>query len=156
MITSDLGLNIIKEFEQLQLEAYIPAPEDVPTIGWGTTAGVKMGDTIDLKTADQYLRRDIHSCEDAVNQACGELLSQSQFDACVSLTYNIGGGAFRQSTLVKKIKSHDPLAADEFLRWDKFQGTPLAGLTRRRQKEREFFLRPPVSAPLSALQDSPV
>ncbi|MEI8385749.1 MAG: lysozyme [Nitrosomonadaceae bacterium] len=156
MITSDDGLNIIKEFEQLRLKAYIPAPGDVPTIGWGTTAGVKMGDTIDLKTADQYLRRDVHSCEDAVSLACGELLTQSQFDACVSLTYNIGGGAFRQSTLVKKIKSHDPLAADEFLRWDKFQGVPLAGLTRRRKKERELFLKLPVSAPLSALQDSSV
>ena len=156
MITSDDGLNLIKEFEQLRLKAYIPAPGDVPTIGWGTTAGVKMGDTIDLKIADQYLRRDVHSCEDAVNQACGELLSQSQFDACVSLTYNIGGGAFRQSTLVKKINSHDPLAADEFLRWDKFHGAPLAGLTRRRKKERELFLRPPVSVPLSVLQGSPV
>ena len=141
MITSDDGLNIIKEFEHLRLDAYIPAPGDVPTIGWGTTAGVKMGDTIDLKTAEQYLRRDVHSCEDAVNQSCGELLSQSQFDACVSLTYNIGAGAFKKSTLVKKIKSHDPLAADEFLRWDKFHGAPLAGLTRRRKEERELFLR---------------
>ena len=141
MIVSAAGLNIIKEFEQLRLEAYIPAPGDVPTIGWGTTAGVRMGDSIDLKTAEALLRHDAHGCEECVNAAVSVQLTQNQFDACVSLAYNIGRGAFRSSTLVKKINSGDAGAADEFLKWDKFHGAPLAGLTRRRKEERALFLK---------------
>ena len=134
------NLNLIKEFEALRLEAYIPTPGDVPTIGWGTTAGVRMGDSIDLKTAENFLRHDIMGCEDCVNSSVKVPLTQNQFDALVSLVYNIGRSAFASSTLVRRINAHDSGAAAEFMRWDKFRGVPLAGLTRRRQAEHDLYV----------------
>lgn len=134
------NLKIIKEFEQLRLAAYIPTPGDVPTIGWGTTAGVKMGDLIDLKTAERMLRHDVSGCEECVHSSVKVPITQNQFDALVSLVYNIGRSAFAGSTLVRRINAHDSDAASEFLRWDKFKGHPLAGLTRRRKIEHDLFI----------------
>jgi lysozyme len=68
-------------------------------------------------------------------------LTQGMIDACLSLMYNIGGGNFGSSTLVKKLNAKDYCgAADQFLRWNKAAGKVLRGLTIRREKERELFL----------------
>jgi lysozyme len=135
------GEAIIKQFEELRLEAYIPVPGDVPTIGWGTTKGVKMGDSIDWKTAELLFENDIKAFENCVENAVHVPLTQNQNDACVSLAYNIGCNAFENSTLVKCLNLEKFwVAADEFLKWNKFKGEPLKGLTRRREAERSLFL----------------
>lgn len=132
--------DIIKEFEGLRLEAY-RCPANIPTIGYGHTAGVNMGDTITLDDAEALLSDDIIDSERAVNAYVKVGITQSQFDALVSFTYNVGGGNFKRSTLLSKLNSGDIQgAADEFLRWNKSGGRTLAGLVRRREAERKLFL----------------
>ena len=135
MKIGEAGLDLIKEFEGLRLKAYIPVKGDVPTIGWGHTKGVKMGDKITIATAEKFLAQDIAPTVAAVNQAIKVPVTQNEFDACVSLAFNVGTTAFNKSTLVKRI-NQTPL---EFLRWNKFRGKPLAGLTRRRKAEMKLY-----------------
>lgn len=117
-------------------EAYTPVPGDVPTIGFGTTDGVKLGDRT---TPPQALARaliDIKKFEGALKQCVTVPLHQHEYDAYISLSYNIGSGAFCGSTLVRKLNAGDYAGAcKEILRWDKFKGQPLRGLTLRRQAE---------------------
>ena len=116
--------------------AYIPVPGDVPTIGFGTTGGVKMGDTITPTKALVRALQDVQRFEGALKQCVKVPLHQNEYDAYISLSYNIGSGAFCRSTLVKKLNAQDyEGACKEILRWDNFQGKPLKGLTLRREKE---------------------
>lgn len=116
--------------------AYIPVPGDVPTIGFGTTGGVKMGDTITPTKALVRALQDVQRFEGAIKQCVKVPLHQNEYDAYISLSYNIGSGAFCRSTLVKKLNAQDyEGACKEILRWDNFQGKPLKGLTLRREKE---------------------
>lgn len=133
---SAIGLVGIASWEGYKSVAYIPVPGDVPTIGFGTTSGVKMGDTIDPVTALQKKIRDVEKFEGAVRQCVRVPLHQHEYDAYLSLAYNIGPQAFCGSTLVRKLNVGDYAGAcQEILRWDKFKGQPLAGLTKRRQSE---------------------
>jgi lysozyme len=117
-------------------EAYTPVPGDVPTIGFGTTAGVKQGDRITPERALVRLLADASRFESAVKRCAPVPMYAHEFSAYVSLTYNIGEGAFCRSTLARKLQALDyEGACKEILRWDKFQGKPLAGLTKRRQQE---------------------
>lgn len=117
-------------------EAYVPVPGDVPTIGFGTTAGVKMGDRITPPVALQRALADVQRFEGALRQCVRVPLHQHEYDAFVSLSYNIGSGAFCGSTLVRKLNAGDyPGACAEILRWDKAGGRVLPGLTKRRQAE---------------------
>lgn len=126
----------IAGWEGYKSVAYIPVPGDVPTIGFGTTQGVKMGDSIDPVTALQRKIRDVEVFEGAVKQCVKVPLAQHEYDAYLSLAYNIGSGAFCKSTLVRKLNTQDyEGACREILRWDRFRGEPLAGLTNRRQAE---------------------
>lgn len=116
--------------------AYTPVPGDVPTIGFGTTQGVKLGDKTTPERALIHLLGDVDKFSAAVRSCANVPLHQFEFDAYVSLTYNIGPTAFCGSTLVKKLQAGDyESACKEILRWDKFQGRPLPGLTKRRQAE---------------------
>lgn len=116
--------------------AYTPVPGDVPTIGFGTTHGVKPGDTITPPKALQRALTDIQAFEGALKQCVTAPLHQREYDAYISLSYNIGSGAFCGSTLVRKLNAGDyEDACREILRWDKFKGQPLRGLTIRREKE---------------------
>jgi lysozyme len=126
----------IAGWEGYKSVAYIPVPGDVPTIGFGTTKGVKMGDSIDPVTALQRKIRDVEVFEGAVKQCVKVPLAQHEYDAYLSLAYNIGSGAFCKSTLVRKLNAQDyEGACREILRWNRFRGEPLAGLTNRRQAE---------------------
>ena len=117
-------------------EAYEPVKGDVPTIGFGTTEGVEMGDRITPERALIRLLNDTNKFQNAVKRCAPVPLHQYEFDAYVSLTYNIGEGAFCRSTLVKKLNAQDyEGACAEILRWDRFKGKPLPGLTKRRQEE---------------------
>jgi lysozyme len=117
-------------------KAVIPVPGDVPTIGFGTTEGVKKGDVITPERALMRLLQDADKFSEGVKRCAAVPLYQYEFDAYVSLSYNIGTGAFCNSTLVKKLKTYDyEGACKEILKWDKFKGEPLKGLTHRRQRE---------------------
>ena len=117
-------------------KAYTPVPGDVPTIGFGTTAGVKAGDTITPPQALARALTDIQRFEGAIKQCVTVPLHQYEYDAYTSLAYNIGPGAFCGSTLVKRLNVQDYLGAcAEILRWDRFKGQPLRGLTERRRQE---------------------
>jgi lysozyme len=95
-----------------------------------------MGDTIDPVTALQRKIRDVEKFEGAIKQCVTVPLFQHEYDAYLSLAYNIGPQAFCRSTLVRKLNAGDYAGAcKEILRWDRFQGKPLAGLTKRRQSE---------------------
>ena len=116
--------------------AYIPVAGDVPTIGFGTTKGVKLGDRTNPEKAITMAHRDIQQFEGALKQCVKVPLTQYEYDAYISLSYNIGSNAFCNSTLVRLLNAGQYAdACKQILRWDKFQGKPLAGLTKRRQDE---------------------
>ncbi len=122
--------------EGYRSDAYTPVAGDVPTIGFGTTENVKFGDKISVERALVRLLDDASEFEQAVKRCAPVPMYQYEFDAYVSLSYNIGSGAFCSSTLVKKLNSGDYVGAcEQILRWDRFKGKPLAGLTKRRQQE---------------------
>lgn len=142
MKTSERGLAVIKEFEGLQLQAY-QCSAHVWTIGYGHTAGVQPGDVITRREADGLLSQDVSESERTIERYVTVSLTQCQFDALVSLTFNVGSGNFRSSTLLKKLNAGDYTgAAGEFLRWVNAGGQRLPGLVRRRAAEKALFETP--------------
>ena len=144
MKTSEAGIDLICHYEGVRLKAY-PDPAtggDPWTIGYGSTKNVHPGMVITLDEARQRLREDLEEAEQAVLRHVTAPLDQSQFDALVSLVFNIGEGNFSKSTLLKKLNARDYFgAASEFVRWNKAAGKPMLGLTRRRAAERDHFMR---------------
>ena len=146
MKTSSSGTSLIREFEGFVASAYL-CPAGVWTIGIGTTvypsgSKIKKGDTCTLDQAHEYLAHDMIEFEKTVSDSVKVPLSQNQFDALVSLTYNIGSTAFKNSTLLKKLNAKDYTgAADQFLVWNKGGGKVLKGLVRRRDAERSLYLK---------------
>jgi lysozyme len=135
------NLSLIKKHEGLRLEAYLPTPNDVWTIGYGHTHTAKKGQKITEAQAEELLRRDIAWAEEAVNESVVVPLTQNQFDALVSFVFNVGVGAFSKSTLLRLLNAKDyEGAANQFLRWNKQKGKVLNGLTKRREEERRLFL----------------
>ncbi|HAS0869419.1 TPA: lysozyme [Enterobacter hormaechei subsp. oharae] len=145
MQTSDKGIALIKEFEGCKLTAYQDSV-GVWTIGYGWTQPVdgkpiRAGMTIKQETADRLLKTGLVSYESDVSRMVKVGLTQGQFDALVSFTYNLGARSLSTSTLLRKLNAGDYAgAADEFLRWNKAGGKVLNGLTRRREAERALFL----------------
>ena len=125
--------------------AVIPVKGDVPTIGFGTTGGVKMGDTTTPPKALARALTDVQKFEGALKQCVTVPLSQNEYDAFVGFSYNVGSAAFCRSGIVKKLNAGDyPGACREILRWTYFQGKNCAapenarlcgGLAKRRQEE---------------------
>lgn len=117
--------------------AYIPVPGDVPTIGFGDTQGVKPGDKTTPVRALVKLGQHVDSFQSDLRGCIGDVpMYQHEWDAIVSWAYNVGTTAACNSTLVRKLKAYDYAGAcRELLRWDKFKGQPLPGLTKRRQQE---------------------
>lgn len=146
MSIDSVGIDLIGQFEGLRLNAYDDGV-GVWTIGWGTTIypngqKVKKGDTITLDQAKQYKAHDLAKFEKAVNDAVKVPLNQNQFNALVSLAYNIGVSAFTNSTLLKRLNEGNyNAAADQFLVWVNAGGKRMQGLVNRRNKEREVFLK---------------
>lgn len=116
--------------------AYIPVAGDVPTIGFGTTGGVALGDKTTPTKALVRAMQDVQAFEGALKNCVKVDLHHYEYDAYISLSYNIGSKAFCSSTLVKMLNTRDyEGACKQILRWDRFQGRPLKGLTVRRQAE---------------------
>lgn len=137
---SPAGLAHIKDSEKLRLEAYLDA-RGRPTIGWGHTGPeVKLGQVITKEQADVLFARDVQRVLDRIRPVILVPTTQEQFDALVSLAYNIGVNAFRTSTLLRRLNAGDaPAAAREFLRWSKLGHEENQGLKRRRQAESTSF-----------------
>ena len=140
MTTSRNGLQLIKDFEGLRLESY-KCPAGVWTIGYGHTKGVKPNVVIDQMRAEDLLIEDIAPIERMLNKL-GINFRQECFDALVSWNFNLGEGAFRNSTLLKKIVADAPdeEITDQIVKWVNAGGKPLVGLKRRRVAEANIFL----------------
>ncbi len=117
-------------------KAIVPLKGDKPTIGFGTTEGVKLGDTITPHKALARALTDINKFEGALKSCVKVPLSQNEYDAYLELSYNIGSTAFCNSTLVRRLNAGDYEGACSAIKmWDKFKGQPLRGLTIRRERE---------------------
>lgn len=109
---------------------------NVWTIGFGSTKGVKSGDTIDPVKALQRKLDDVQKFEGAIKQCVKVPLHQHEYDAYLSLAYNIGPTAFCNSTLVRRLNDQDYAGAcREILRWDRAGGKVVQGLVNRREAE---------------------
>ena len=133
------GLALIKKFEGLELNAY-KCPAGVWTIGYGHTKGVKEGDNISLKKAEEMLEEELVEYEGYINNMVELGLEQNQFDALVAWVYNLGPTNLRESTLLKVLNQglFDEVPF-EIKRWNKAGGQVLNGLVRRREAEALLF-----------------
>lgn len=124
--------------ESYREKAYLPTPDDVPTIGFGTTDGVKMGDRITVERALVRLLSDADKFQIELKRCIGDVpMHQYEWDAFVSWAYNVGTGAACRSTLVKKLKERDYVGAcAELSKWVYQAGKKLNGLVNRREQER--------------------
>lgn len=140
MKTSAAGRSLIKIFEGFSSSAYL-CPSGKWTIGYGHTSGVSPGDTCTREEAEEYLKQDLAIAEKAINGQ-NLNLTQTQFDALVSLVYNIGSGSFQNSTLLK-ILTEDTTARDtleeEWKKWKYSNKKVLKGLVRRRAAEWSLY-----------------
>lgn len=143
---SDNGMKLLEQFEGLRLEAYLDSAS-IYTIGYGTIKypdghKVKKGDKITKAQAKEHKLHDLKEFESTVNTSVKVPLTQNQYDALVSLSYNIGSGAFKSSTLLKKLNSGDYKgAAEQFLVWNKVNSKKVQGLVNRREAERNLFIK---------------
>lgn len=155
MKTNQKGVALIIEFEGFRPDAYIPVPGDVPTIGFGFTKNVRMGDKITRSEAAERLKRELVEYEVGVLAACTSPPNENEFAAMVSFAYNIGLGwvgkvkpkgakdGFRQSSMLKAHNRGDKQSASRaFGLWNKSGGVVYAGLTRRRAAESSLYLEP--------------
>ena len=115
--TNALGIELIKKFEGFRADAYV-CPAGVLTIGYGHTATAKAGQTIGVDTAERLLRADVEIAESAVERHIEVSLTDNQFAALVSFTFNLGAGSLKSSTLRKKlnIEEYDAVPS-EMARW---------------------------------------
>ena len=136
------GEALIKSFETLVLTGYLDV--GVPAAGWGHRGpGIIVGQTYTVEQAQAWFDSDTASAVAAVSRCVDVALTQNQFDALVSFTYNLGSGALAHSTLLALVNRNEMLrAADEFLRWDHVGGVESAGVERRRKAERALFMQP--------------
>lgn len=135
------NIDLIKEFEGLRLTAYKDIV-GVWTIGYGHTKTAVEGMRITSAGAEMLLRSDLEWVEGVLNNSVKVPLKQNEYDALASLIYNIGGPAFKRSTLLRMLNNGADKVdiANEFLRWNKAGGKVVKGLTNRREHERQLFL----------------
>ena len=146
MQTNQAGLDLIKMFEGLRLEAYVDAV-GVWTIGYGHTQTARAGMVITEQQAEQLLRDDLGDAEDAVNNLVKVPLNDNEFSALASLVFNIGSGNFQRSTVLRRLNQEDRVGAADAIEWwnkGRVNGvlTTLPGLVRRRAAEKALFLTP--------------
>ena len=146
MRTNQATVDLVKEFEGLELHAYRD-PVGVVTIGYGYTnnagfgPGVKMGDVWTEEQAENMLWKGLEVFANEIRPLLKREATENQFGAMLSLAYNIGTGAFSKSTCLKRFNAGDLEGAAEALTWfNKAGGKVLRGLVRRREAERALFL----------------
>jgi len=140
------GLVLITSFEGFKAQPYL-CPANVPTIGFGTTRypdGTKVTLTdkpiTELQAID-YLKYDVAKFELDVDAFCIDTITQNQFNALVSFAYNLGSGALKSSTLLKKVNANpsDVTIRNEFMKWVYAGKSKLVGLERRRKAEADMY-----------------
>lgn len=142
MITNNAGIALIKKFEGLRLTSYL-CPRGIPTIGFGHTGpDVHLGQTINEREAEQFLKGDLLRFEHGVEEYLdGIPASFNEFSAMVCLAYNIGLGRFRTSSVLKYHRQGKKLlAANAFLLWIFVNKKKTLGLVRRRTAERSLYV----------------
>ena len=140
MELGDAGTKLIQSFEGCSLTGYLDQ-RGIPTAGWGHVGpDVVVNKTYTPDEVADWFTQDTQTAVDAVNRLVTAPLNQNQFDALCSFTYNIGQGAFANSTLRKMLNAGTPGAEDQFLLWDHVNGVRSDGLHRRRVAERSLFL----------------
>ena len=141
--TGNGGIALIKQYEGLRLTTYKDAV-GIPPIGYGHVENpIPPGGTrtITAEDAEQILREDLQRFEHDVNNMLTVEVTQNQFDALVSFAFNLGPANLKSSTLLRKVNSGDfNGAAEEFPKWNHAGGQVLAGLTARRNAEKNLFL----------------
>lgn len=145
------AIDLVKHFEGLYLTAYL-CPAGVPTIGYGHTDGVRMGQTITEAQADAFLAADLAEVAADVDRYVKVLLTDDQRSALASFVFNLGAGSLASSTLLRKLNVGDAAgAAAEFGRWTKArvggQMVDLPGLVARRAAEQALFESKAFQAP---------
>ncbi len=138
--------DLIKQFEGLKLKAYLDSV-GIPTIGYGATGkDIQLGLTWTQQQADDDLAERLRTLTDMLLPSLGAKPTEGELTAMLSLAYNIGIGAFKSSTLLKKFNvfADKTDVAAEFLRWHKAGGKRLDGLLARRIKELTIFLGLPL------------
>jgi lysozyme len=144
MNISAAGLNLIKEFEGFKPRPYRNFPGEPWTIGYGETQGVtSTTGPWSQDYAERKLRARVGRDFESAVERLGVRLNQHQFDALVSFVYNCGVGAIAASTGIgRALRARQwSRAADELMKWNKVNGEPVLGLTRRRRRERALFLK---------------
>lgn len=143
LFASSWVYDFLKSYEKFRPTAYLPTKNDVWTIGWGHTHGVKEGDTCTSDQGEAWLTADMAFAVAAIHKLVWSDLQQHQFDALVSLVFNIGETQFAKSTLLRHLNFCDyTAAAAEFPKWDKQKGVELGGLLTRRLAEQKRFVTP--------------
>ena len=134
------GKSIVRKFEGCKLTAYL-CPAGIPTIGYGHTHNVKLGDTCTQQQADEWLEDDFFYATSDVKVVVKVPLTDNQLDALASFVFNLGVRKLIQSTLLKKLNAKDYTgAANEFDKWVFAAGKKLNGLIARRAAEKQLFL----------------
>jgi len=141
------SLNFIKT-----QEGFVPIADNtldgIWTVGYGSTWNfdkgrkVQQGDSIDIKTAQRWLEMTVATTSKEIKSVVKKSINLNELNALISLTYNIGLGAFKNSTLLKKLNAGESkiLVSDQFLKWIYINGVISNGLKNRRIKERQLFL----------------
>lgn len=142
-VINQAGIDLIKRWEGLRLEAYI-CPAGVVTVGYGSTGDhVYLGMTITEPEAERLLRLDLTRFEDSVSKSVKVTLTDNEYGALCSFAFNVGCGAFESSTLLRRLNAGEPkprVFSEELPRWSKANGKTLQGLLNRRNAEIELAL----------------
>ena len=138
-VTSQEGISLLKKFEGCKLEAYEDAV-GVPTIAYGRTKEVQMGDTCTQNQAEEWLEHELQEYEAYINQQVTVPLTQNEFDALVCWVYNLGPTNLAASTMLKVLNDNKKNEVPaQIKRWNKAGGKVLQGLVRRREAEALLF-----------------
>lgn len=139
--TNHTAIQIIKEEEQLRLEAYELG--GLWLIGYGHLMFEDEADVITEEQADAFLKEDLHWCEESIERYVRVPVTLNEFSAMVAFCYNVGSGKTRGSSIVKRVNKEDrPGAANAFLLWNRMNGVVMSALAKRRARERTLFLTP--------------
>lgn len=139
MKASPAAYELVKRFEGCRLTPYF-CPAGVLTVGYGSTVEVVPGERISQAEAEDRLQDDIEAAEKSINAAVTVPLTQNQYDALVSWTFNLGGKRLQESTMLKRINEGNFAEASlELRKWDKGGGRVLPGLVQRRLAESRLF-----------------
>lgn len=140
-VALSIALSLVAGAEGLRQVAYLD-PVGIPTACFGETKNVRMGQTFTLEECKAMLAASLLEADQAIERCVKVPLPPAREAALISFTYNVGGGAFCSSTLVRKLNAGDtPGACDELLRWTKARGVELPGLKRRRAEERQLCMQ---------------